>query len=39
MSQTQRTRTLGAIFYERFELLDYYGPLEMFGSVGRSCAS
>jgi len=34
MSQTQRTRTLGAILYERFELLDYYGPLEMFGSIG-----
>ncbi len=26
--------TLGAIFYEGFELLDMYGPLEMFGSVG-----
>ncbi len=26
--------TLGAIFYENFELLDSYGPLEMFGSVG-----
>ncbi len=25
---------LGAIFYENFELLDSYGPLEMFGSVG-----
>jgi putative intracellular protease/amidase len=34
MTETQRTRTLGAILYERFELLDYYGPLEMFGSVG-----
>jgi putative intracellular protease/amidase len=29
-----RTRTLGAIFYEDFELLDMYGPLEMFGSIG-----
>lgn len=29
-----RTRTLGAVFYEDFELLDMYGPLEMFGSVG-----
>jgi len=29
-----KTRTLGAIFYEDFELLDMYGPLEMFGSVG-----
>ena len=26
--------TLGAVFYEGFELLDMYGPLEMFGSVG-----
>jgi len=26
--------TLGAIFYEGFELLDVYGPLEMFGSIG-----
>ena len=34
MTEAQRTRTLGAILYERFELLDYYGPLEMFGSVG-----
>ncbi len=34
MTATQPTRTLGAILYERFELLDYYGPLEMFGSVG-----
>ena len=25
---------LGAVFYENFELLDSYGPLEMFGSVG-----
>jgi len=24
-------RTLGAVFYPRFELLDVYGPLEMFG--------
>src|SRR5262245_41801056 len=27
-------RTLGAILYEGFELLDVYGPLEMFGSLG-----
>jgi putative intracellular protease/amidase len=27
-------RTLGAIFYPGFELLDVYGPLEMFGSLG-----
>ena len=28
------SRTLGAVLYEDFELLDLYGPLEMFGSVG-----
>jgi transcriptional regulator GlxA family with amidase domain len=27
-------RTLGAVLYEDFELLDLYGPLEMFGCVG-----
>ncbi len=27
------TRTVGAILYENFELLDLYGPLEMFGSL------
>ncbi len=27
-------RTLGAILHEDFELLDFYGPLEMFGSLG-----
>ncbi len=27
-------RTLGAILYPQFELLDLYGPLEMFGTVG-----
>ena len=27
-------RTLGAIFYKDFELLDSYGPLEMFGNIG-----
>jgi len=26
--------TLGAIFYPQFELLDVYGPLEMFGNLG-----
>ncbi len=30
----QASLTLGAVFYEGFELLDMYGPLEMFGSVG-----
>lgn len=34
MSTAQPPRTLGAILYERFELLDLYGPLEMFGSLG-----
>ncbi|MAE96024.1 MAG: dimethyladenosine transferase [Deltaproteobacteria bacterium] len=29
-----RPRTLGAILYEGFELLDLYGPLEMFGILG-----
>lgn len=32
MSEAQLT--LGAIFYPDFELLDVYGPLEMFGNVG-----
>jgi transcriptional regulator GlxA family with amidase domain len=27
------TRTLGAILYKNFELLDLFGPLEMFGNV------
>ena len=31
---TPKTRTLGAVLYEDFELLDLYGPLEMFGSIG-----
>jgi len=30
------TRTLGAILYPDFELLDLYGPLEMFGSLGEA---
>jgi transcriptional regulator GlxA family with amidase domain len=34
MTAPAATRTLGAILYEDFELLDLYGPLEMFGSVG-----
>ena len=29
-----KTRTLGAVLYEDFELLDLYGPLEMFGTIG-----
>ena len=27
---------LGAIFYNDFELLDMYGPLEMFGCLGEA---
>jgi len=34
MSEKKPRRTLGAVLYEDFELLDLYGPLEMFGSVG-----
>jgi len=30
-----KSRVLGAILYDNFELLDYYGPLEMFGNLGR----
>ena len=33
MSQT-KPRILGAILYPQFELLDLYGPLEMFGCLG-----
>ena len=29
-----KSKTLGAVLYENFELLDYYGPLEMFGNIG-----
>ncbi|MGH7819942.1 MAG: DJ-1/PfpI family protein [Candidatus Binatia bacterium] len=29
-----KTRSIGAVLYENFELLDLYGPLEMFGSIG-----
>jgi transcriptional regulator GlxA family with amidase domain len=28
-------RTLGAVLYPNFELLDLYGPLEMFGALGK----
>src|SRR5215471_6723148 len=34
MSDAHAPLTLGAIFYPGYELLDVYGPLEMFGSVG-----
>jgi len=30
-----RTRTLGVVFYDKFEVLDAYGPIEMFGNVGQ----
>ena len=30
----QKDRVLGAVLYENFELLDLYGPLEMFGCIG-----
>jgi transcriptional regulator GlxA family with amidase domain len=30
----EKKRVLAAVLYEGFELLDLYGPLEMFGSVG-----
>jgi transcriptional regulator GlxA family with amidase domain len=33
MTTSEETLTLGAILYEDFELLDLYGPLEMFGSL------
>jgi transcriptional regulator GlxA family with amidase domain len=31
-----KPRTLGAILYPQFELLDLYGPLEMFGCLGEA---
>lgn len=34
MTEEPRVRTLGAILYPDFELLDLYGPLEMFGCLG-----
>ena len=33
MSEQKAGRVLGAVLYENFELLDLYGPLEMFGCV------
>jgi len=33
MSDDKKTRTLGAIVFDGFELLDLYGPLEMFGCL------
>lgn len=34
MTHPSRILTLGTILYPNFELLDVYGPLEMFGSIG-----
>ncbi len=34
MGGAATTRTLGAVLYDAFELLDLCGPLEMFGNVG-----
>lgn len=34
MTNEKPVRTLGAILYPDFELLDLYGPLEMFGCLG-----
>lgn len=34
MTAVHKPRVLGAILYPDFELLDFYGPLEMFGSTG-----
>jgi putative intracellular protease/amidase len=30
-----KPQTLGILLYERFELLDVYGPAEVFGNVGK----
>jgi len=38
MTESQATRTLGAVLYPDFELLDVFGPLEMFGGVGPELA-
>jgi transcriptional regulator GlxA family with amidase domain len=35
-SQEKKTRTLGIVLYPKFELLDVYGPAEIFGNVGSS---
>ena len=34
MTEPQTPWTLGAVLYPDFELLDLYGPLEMFGTLG-----
>jgi transcriptional regulator GlxA family with amidase domain len=33
MTERNAARTLGAVIYENFELLDLFGPLEMFGNI------
>ncbi|MDP2971554.1 MAG: DJ-1/PfpI family protein [Deltaproteobacteria bacterium] len=33
MTERNATLTLGAVIYENFELLDLFGPLEMFGNI------
>ncbi len=33
MTSGQKPLTLGAMLYDKFELLDLYGPLEMFGQL------
>ncbi|MBI4763961.1 MAG: DJ-1/PfpI family protein [Deltaproteobacteria bacterium] len=33
MTETKPLRRLGAVIYDNFELLDLFGPLEMFGNV------
>lgn len=34
-ADSPKTRTLGVVLYPRFELLDVYGPVEMFGNLGQ----
>ena len=33
MTELNATRTLGAVIYKNFEILDLFGPLEMFGNI------
>jgi transcriptional regulator GlxA family with amidase domain len=33
-AEARQTRTLGIVLYPQFELLDVYGPAEMFGNLG-----
>src|ERR1700687_2039157 len=34
-SEKKDVRTLGIVLYPKFELLDVYGPAEVFGNLGR----